>query len=361
MGDYRHEKRKEKLMALFERHNLRPQIHRGQNFLLDKNQVNFIARTGEAAAGDLILEVGPGTGFLSHELAETGATVLAVEIDRGMAMLARAAMKDYPNFFLIESDILDGKSGISPVVLARIQEMLDARPGRLKCIANLPYSAGTPFAANVFESPLPWHSAAYLLQYEVGQRLVAQPGTQAYGSLSIKAALGGKVKIARKVPPTVFWPRPKVDSAVIKIVFNSAEERMKIPWRPLRLLCVAVFNSRRKSIRNALKGIVEKHEVLGFLEEAGVDPDKRGQDVPPEKFLRMAELFKARNYALIDPDTLDPDAAAPSSDSADACDSTSADAPATFQRRVKKNKYPRRPEADEVETPQPADDSSAIE
>lgn len=296
MGDYRHEKRKEKLMALFERHGLRPQIHRGQNFLLDKNQVNYIARTGMATAGDLILEVGPGTGFLSHELAESGATVLAIEIDRGMAMLARNAMKDYPNFFLMEGDILAGKSGINPDVLKRLEEMLAARPGNLKCIANLPYSAGTPFAANLFESPLPWHSAAYLLQYEVGERLAAPVGNKAYGSLSIKAALGGKVKIARKVPPTVFWPRPKVDSAVVKVVFNSVEERMKIPWRSLRMLCVAIFNSRRKSVRNALKGIVEKQDVLPFLEEAEVDPELRGQNIPPEKFLRMAEIFQARKY-----------------------------------------------------------------
>lgn len=331
MGDYRHEKRKEKLIALFERHGLRPQIHRGQNFLLDKNQVNFIARTGNAEPGDLILEVGPGTGFLSTELAASGATVLAVEIDRGMAVIARAAMKDYPNFFLIESDILAGKSEISPVVLQRLQEMLKARPGRLKCIANLPYSAGTPFAANVFESPLPWHSAAYLLQYEVGQRLVAAPGTEAYGSLSIKAALGGKVKIARKVPPTVFWPRPKVDSAVVKIIFNSPEERMKIPWRTLRLLCVAVFNSRRKSIRNALKGILEKEDVLGFLEEAGVDPELRGQGVPPEKFLAMARLFEARNFST---------AAAEELERAQEQAELAAEA-VVPGKRVKVNKYPR--------------------
>lgn len=300
MADYRQEKRKEKLIALFERHNLRPQVHRGQNFLLDRNQVNFIARTGGAEPGDLILEVGPGTGFLSRELAATGATVLAIELDRGMAMIAREEMAEFPNFFLIEGDILAGKSGINAEVLARLQEMLAARPGRLKCIANLPYSAGTPFAANVFESPLPWHSATYLLQYEVGQRLVAKPNTAAYGSLSIKAALGGKVKIARKVPPQVFWPRPKVDSAVVHIEFNSPQERMLIPWRALRLLCVAVFNSRRKSVRNALKGIVEKERTLEFLELCGVNPDVRGQAIAPDQFLTMARKFPEFSAASAD-------------------------------------------------------------
>ena len=280
-------------MALFQRHGLRPSAQRGQNFLLDKNQVNFIARTGEAHAGDIILEVGPGTGFLSEELAATGATICAVEYDHGMARIARAQMKEYPNFFLMEGDILAGKNGINPLALEKIREMYEARPGPLKCISNLPYSAGTPFAANMFESDLPWHSAVYLLQYEVGQRLCAEPGSAHYGSLAIKAALGGRVKIERKVPPQVFWPRPKVESAVIRVVFNSVEQRLAIPWRELRQTCMAAFNSRRKSIRNALKGIVAKERTLEFLELCGVNPEMRGQDIAPELFLKMAREFPA--------------------------------------------------------------------
>lgn len=295
MGDPRHTRRKEKLMLLFERHNLRPSSRRGQNFLLDKNQVNFIARTGEAAAGDIILEVGPGTGFLSKELAATGATVLACELDKGMANIVKDEMKSYPNFILMEGDILESKTVNNKEVMDRLREMHKARPGNLKCISNLPYSAGTPFAANIITSDLPWHSGVYLLQLEVAQRMVAKAGTPAYGALSIRTALGGKAKIERKVPPQVFWPRPNVASAVLRVVFNPLEERMSMPWLEIREFCVAIFNSRRKSIRNALKGLIPKEHVLDFLEAAGIDPAIRGQKVEPEKFLAMAnELIKRR-------------------------------------------------------------------
>ena len=290
MVQARHLRRKEKLMALFERHGMSPRIRWGQNFLLDKNQVNFIARTGEACSDDIILEVGPGTGFLSKELASTGATVFAVELDQGMAGIARAEMKEFPNFFIMEADILKGKSAINPEVLDRLKEMYETRGGNLKCISNLPYSAGTPFSANIYESDLPWHSGVYLLQLEVTERMVAKPGTKNYGSLSIKTALGAKkAKIERKVPPQVFWPRPKVDSGVIRIEFKSVEQRMAIPWKEVRRVCVAVFNSRRKSIRNALKGLIPKKDVLGFLEDVGIDPDIRGQKLEPEVFLEIAK------------------------------------------------------------------------
>ncbi len=297
MSNYRHQRRKEKLMALFEKHGLRPRTTFGQNFLLDKNQVSFIARTGDAKAGDIILEVGPGTGFLTRELAETGATVIACELDHGMAKVVSSEMEDFPNFFLIEADILSGKNDINPEVINRVTEMLQARPGELKCISNLPYSAGTPFAANLFESPLPWTTGVYMLQLEVGQRLAATPGSNHYGALSIKAALGGKVKIERKVPPQVFWPRPKVASAVVRIEFNSVEERLIIPWKELRQVCISVSNSRRKNLRNALKGLLPKEEVVDFLESCGADPDARGQNVAPEIYLAMATELKRRQDA----------------------------------------------------------------
>ncbi len=299
MADARHLRRKEKLMALFERHGMSPRVRWGQNFLLDKNQVNFIARTGEVSEQDIILEVGPGTGFLSKELAKAGATILAVELDHGMAGLVADEMKNFPNFFLMEADILARKAEINPDVLERLREMYKLRGGNLKCISNLPYSAGTPFSANIFESDLPWHSGVYLLQLEVTERMIAKPGSKHYGSLSIKTAIGAKkAKIERKVPPQVFWPRPKVDSGVIRIEFKPVEERMAIPWVNLRRVCVAIFNSRRKSIRNALKGLIAKDDVLQFLADAGIDPEIRGQKLPPEQFLKCAELlteYESRN------------------------------------------------------------------
>lgn len=293
MGNPRHLRRKEKLMRLFDKHGLRPHTRRGQNFLLDKNQVLFIARCGEVQAGDIVLEVGPGTGFLTSELLPTGATVLAVELDHGLAQLVRGEFADAPNLILMEGDILAGKNEINPDVLARLQAILEARPGAtLKAVSNLPYSAGTPFTANLFHTALPWSRAVFLLQLEVAERLVAAPGTPAYGALSIVAQLGGRVRIERKVPPQVFWPRPKVASAIVGIDFYPVEQRLSIPWKPMRRVTVAVFNSRRKNLRNALKGLFGKEDVDARIAEAGLDPEIRGEQLPAEGFLALAHVLE---------------------------------------------------------------------
>lgn len=288
----RHQRRKEKLLALFASHGIQATTKMGQNFLLDRNQVRFIARQGEVGPEDVVLEVGPGTGFLSQELAPTGATILACEFDHKLAAVARDVMKEYPNFILIEGDILAGKNRINPEVLERLEALVAARgPGtRLKSVSNLPYSAGTPFAANLFSSPLPWTRAAFMLQLEVAERLVAKPGTSAYGNLSIIAALGGKAKIARKVPPQVFWPRPRVASAVVTIDFRPPAERLQYPWRALRRVTTAIFGARRKRLRNALKGVIPKASVDEALERLELDPEGRGEAMAPDRFVALATL-----------------------------------------------------------------------
>ncbi len=288
--NYRHLRRLERLKRQFEELGIRPRIRMGQNFLLDKNQVNYIAGCGRLSGEDVVLEVGPGTGFLSQVMAATGCTVFAVELDRKLLAMARAATRDFPNVVFMQGDILAGKSSINPEVLERLEELMRLRgpETRLKTVSNLPYSAGTPFVANLFSSPLPWARAVFLLQYEVAERMVAGPASRAYGSLSIVGALGGRVKLERKVPPQVFWPRPRVASAVVSIDFLSMEERMKIPWKALRRVCVGVFNSRRKTLRNALKGLFEPERVAGIAAANNLDLSRRGSDMTPSEFLLLA-------------------------------------------------------------------------
>ncbi len=286
----RQSRRKERLLALFDRYGIRPQTRRGQNFLLDRNQVAFVARLGEAGPQDVILEVGPGTGFLSRELAASGATVLGVEVDRRLAELLRGEMADLPNFVLLEADILAGKQKINPAVLERLDALRRARKTEttLKCISNLPYSAGTPFVANLFASALPWSLGVYMLQLEVAKRLTASPGNRDYGSLAVAAALGGKAEIVRHVPPQVFWPRPRVASAIVSVRFFPLSARQAIPWNALRRITIAVFGGKRKHLRNALKSVFPADRLDDALARIAAEPDSRGSNLGPEQFLLLA-------------------------------------------------------------------------
>lgn len=296
MTNHRHLRRLEKLRAKFEAIGAKPLTARGQNFLLDKNQVNYIAGVGELSPEDLVLEVGPGTGFLTAAMAPSGCAILGVELDKKLIELAREETRDFPNVVLMQADILAAKTVINPAVLEKLLELRALRGGalRLKCVSNLPYSAGTPFVANLFSSELPWARGVFLLQLEVAKRLAARPGDADYGSLSIAAAFGGRVKIERKVPPQVFWPRPRVESAVVRVDFLPAEERLRVPWRGLRRAVSQVFSSRRKSLRNSLKGVFSKDEIDPLLERLGLSPEARGEGLSPEQFRALGEELERR-------------------------------------------------------------------
>lgn len=291
----------QKLRRRLERAGLRPSIRRGQNFLMDGNQLRFISETACLGPGDVVLEVGPGTGFLTKRLALSGCVVLAVELDRGLLPLAMEETAGMPNVFYLQGDILDGKNRINPEALARLAELAAWRekalagegkpPPALKSVSNLPYSAGTPFVMNMLASPLPWELGVFLLQREVAERLAAPPGGKDYGSLSIAAGLAAETTIERIVGPTAFWPRPKVESAVVKMMLKPLEERMAVPWRELRQVMNAVFGSRRKILKNAVKGLFPDVDPAEKLEEAGIRPDSRGETLAPAQFLRLAELL----------------------------------------------------------------------
>ena len=335
--------RLERLKRGFAAAGIRPNARLGQNFLLDVNQVRFIARQAELDARDVVLEVGPGTGFLSKEILAAGATLVAVEYDRKLFEYAsqelRTAPEDRfrplpgggfsadgtgdgsaacpvspppapppppgagrrrpdgtPDVVLLHTDILAGKNAVNPHVLEAVRAALDRRlaldpgAGRLKCVSNLPYSAGAPFLMNLFASEFPWERAVFLIQWEVAEKMCARPGSAAYGGLAVTVALGGSAKIIRKVPPPVFWPRPRVDSAVARVDFHPAAERLALPWKALRAVTSAAFSGRRKRLANALKGIVAREAVEAWLAAEKLDPETRGQTLSPRQFLALARL-----------------------------------------------------------------------
>ena len=287
----------EKLRARLDRAGIRPSTRRGQNFLLDTNQLRFIAETGELTPNDVVLEVGPGTGFLTRQLARNGSLVLAVELDYGLLPLAEEETAGFPNVFYLQGDILAGKNRINPDAITRLKELLALKaktpspdggePG-LKCVSNLPYSAGTPLVMNLLSSPLPWRLGVFLLQREVAERLIAPPGGKDYGALSIAASLASETTIERLVTPRAFWPRPKVESAVVRMAFRPTAERLALPWIGIRAVTNAVFGSRRKILKNALKGLFPDGDAGEMLSRLEIDPESRGECLEPKTFLAIA-------------------------------------------------------------------------
>ncbi len=294
----------QKLRARLDQAGIRPSTRRGQNFLLDGNLLQHIASLGDLSPRDVVLEVGPGTGFLTRRLALSGALILAVELDRGLLPVAKEETEGLPNVFYLEGDILAGKNRLNPEAMRRLEELLEVRrdwlagngpggvPG-LKAVSNLPYSAGTPFVMNALASSMAWELGVFLMQLEVAERIVARPGSEHYGSLSIAAGLAATTVIDRVVGPKAFWPRPKVDSALIRMDFRPLAERAAVPWPEIRAVTNAVFGSRRKILKNALKGLFPNGEAGTVLAELGLDPEERGENLPPEEFLRLAHKVKA--------------------------------------------------------------------
>lgn len=298
----------QKLRARLNRADIRPSTRRGQNFLLDMNQLRFIAETGCLGPRDVVLEVGPGSGFLTRRLALSGALVLGVELDHGLLPVAQEETKGLPNVFYLQGDILAGKNRINPEVIAKLEEMLALKEQALaeekkeggavlKSVSNLPYSAGTPFVMNALASPLPWHVGVFLLQQEVAERMVAPPGGKNYGALSIATALASDSVIERTVSPKCFWPRPNVESAVIKVAFRPVSERMALPWVELRAVTNAVFGSRRKILKNALKGLFPDTDIAAMLVELGINPEDRGERMTAQQFLAIAWKVGKKNAA----------------------------------------------------------------
>jgi 16S rRNA (adenine1518-N6/adenine1519-N6)-dimethyltransferase len=249
-------------------------LHRlGQNFMIEAAALDTLCRELGAAPGLRVLEIGPGTGVLTARLLEAGCQVLAVELDQGLCALLRgkfaaasAEAADGPALTLVHGDCLESKS----VLHARIVAFA-GRPWRLG--ANLPYDVALPVlldAAALQPPALPPELAVVTVQWEAAQRLCAHPGEDAWGASAAVLQAAGEPRIVRRLPPSCFYPRPRVDSAILS-------------WRPLGVLpdgfgrwCRAVFSSRRKVLPGALRDRgMSRAEAEDACRACGLDPARR--------------------------------------------------------------------------------------
>ena len=277
---------------------LAPKKMFGQNFMVDSNFAAAVARDANPDEKTLLIEVGPGTGCLTRALLDShpSARVLAIEIDRGLAALLRETFAEplaQNRLTLLEGDALDGKHVIAPDFARAITDISgqENRPRRVLC-ANLPYNAATPLLANfaVDTQHLNIAAAIATIQLERAQRLFAKPGESAYGALTALLALRAEGKIIRKIGGEIFWPRPQVDSAVIRLDYFSCDKSPlhRNEVRPFQDFLQKLFSQRRKTVRAVLKPAIIP-ESLTLPENA------RAEDLTPSTLLALFRALLSAN------------------------------------------------------------------
>ena len=257
---------------LLDTYGLAPSRARGQNFVVDPNTVRRIARLAGVGAGDRVVEIGAGLGSLTLALAETGAAVTAIEVDGGLLPALRSVVGP-AGVTVVEGDALrldwGGLLGAGPWVL----------------VANLPYNVATPLVADLLDGVPAITRMLVMVQREVGERLAAGPGDDAYGAVSVKVAYWATAKVVGRVPATVFHPVPKVESALVRIDRRPAPAvggAVEPEW--LFRLVRAGFGQRRKMLRRSLAALVSPEA----FEAAGIRPDARAEELGVEDWGRLA-------------------------------------------------------------------------
>ncbi|MHC4878343.1 MAG: 16S rRNA (adenine(1518)-N(6)/adenine(1519)-N(6))-dimethyltransferase RsmA [Planctomycetota bacterium] len=281
------------LIELFKKHGFNPRGDLGQNFLIDLNIIEFVVREAELTKQDIVLEVGSGTGGMTTFMAIEAGHVVSVEYDTNMYQLAHDQTEYLDNVTLLNVDALKTKSQIQPVVIEELRKRLKEFPGSgIKLVANLPYNIATPLISNLVATELPWERIVATIQLELAERMIATPGRGKYGALSVWLQSQCKVKLIKRMSPKVFWPRPAVDSAVVKIA-PLPEKRDQINDRAFFHDFVRrVFHQRRKLLRGVVCGMYRKQlgksAIDALLVEEGLSTEDRAEEMTPEQLVSLS-------------------------------------------------------------------------
>lgn len=277
------------VMDLLKRYNFKFSKSLGQNFLIDRNILNKILDGANINKDDYVLEVGPGIGTLTVELAKKADRVVAVEVDDKLIPILDDTLRDYDNVHVVNDDILD-------IDLYKL--ITNYFGGNLfKIVANLPYYITTPIIMKFLESNFPYTDIVVMVQREVAERMVAHPGTKDYGALTVAVRYYTEPSIIVNVPAGVFMPPPKVDSAVVKLTRREdtllADQEAKLFFQIVK----GAFSKRRKTLLNALssypfeENIGSKAEIKEMLKESGIEPDRRGETLSVDEFAHLTSVI----------------------------------------------------------------------
>lgn len=272
--------------GILEKHGFSFKKSLGQNFLIDLNILNRIVDFAELTEDSGAIEIGPGIGALTEQLAKRAKKVVAFEIDQRLLPILKETLEPYPHVKVIHEDVL--KADVKGVISEEFAEGQD-----LMVVANLPYYVTTPIIMKLLTDQLPIRGIVCMLQKEVADRIAAAPGTKDYGSLSIAIQYYTEAKTVMTVPKTVFIPQPNVDSAVIRLT-KRPERAVQVKNEEFFFTVVrASFAQRRKTIFNNLSShfaqTIEKPNIEKALLDAGIDPKRRGETLSIEEFGRLSD------------------------------------------------------------------------
>jgi 16S rRNA (adenine1518-N6/adenine1519-N6)-dimethyltransferase len=269
---------------ILNKYNIRLTKTLGQNFLTDANIIRKITDAGELSEKDLVVEVGPGIGALTVNLAQKAGRVIAVEIDKKLIPALEETTGGFDNVTLVNADVLK----------VDIYGLIDGWHGNVKVISNLPYYVTTPIIMMFLEGNYPIERMVLMVQKEVAQRMTAKPGTKDYGALSVGIQAAGIPKILFSVSRNCFIPKPEVDSAVVRVIITD-EYRKRISDRKIFHECVkAAFSQRRKTLVNSLGNSpffkIDKEMVKDMLSALNLKEQVRGEELSVEQFILLSNM-----------------------------------------------------------------------
>lgn len=285
-----------------------PNRRLGQHFLVDLNLMRLLLDSAQIGPGDVVLEIGTGTGSLTEALAPQAGQVVTVELDPTLAGIAQSRLENAGNVQVLHADALSGKGTLNPAVIqalteaqARLRSMgpigpISPAPARLLLVSNLPYDVASSIMINLVRGPLTVDAMFVTVQREVAERMTAGTGSRDYGTLSIFLQATGVVELLRRLKPSVFWPPPGVDSAFVRYVRDPDKSR-RIQDMDLFAAVVNLFlRHRRKMLRAILKqappDLGSRDLWLAILEQNAIDPTLRPEQLAPDQYVTLANAAR---------------------------------------------------------------------
>ena len=271
-----------------------PNRRLGQHFLVDLNLMTLLVDAAGIEADDVVLEVGCGTGSLTQMLVQRARRVIVAELDRTLAGIATSQLADANNVRIIQGDALSNKGMLNPAVVEALNEATAGGTGRLLLVSNLPYDIASPLMINLVQGPTVADAMTVTVQKEVAERMTAGPGSKAYGTLSIFLGATSHVETMRVLKPSVFWPPPGVDSAIVRVVREPQRASQIEHMESLRDVVSLFMGHRRKMLRactkHAPEGMGTTDHWTAVFESCGIDPSQRPEELSPEQYVSLANV-----------------------------------------------------------------------